>query len=62
MDLPADETLPLEDLSSLRLVLAIQDRYAALAAFGLLLAACTSGPPKPNVDYKQDYDFSQVVI
>jgi hypothetical protein len=32
----------------------------ALLLPALLLAACTSGPPKPNVDYKQDYDFSQV--
>ena len=26
----------------------------------LLLAACASGPPKPTVDYKPDYDFSKV--
>ncbi len=26
----------------------------------LLLAACASGPPKPTVDYKPDYDFTQV--
>jgi hypothetical protein len=26
----------------------------------LLLAGCASGPPKPVVDYKQDYDFSAV--
>ena len=25
-----------------------------------LLAACSSGPPKPNVDYKQDYSFTAV--
>lgn len=25
-----------------------------------LLAACASGPPKPTVDYKADYDFSDV--
>lgn len=25
-----------------------------------LLVACTSSPPKPNVDYKQDYNFMQV--
>jgi len=25
-----------------------------------LLAACSSGPPKPTVDYKQDYDFTGV--
>lgn len=29
-------------------------------ATALLLAACASGPPKPTVDYKSDYDFSQV--
>jgi len=26
----------------------------------LLLAACASGPPKPEVDFKPGYDFSQV--
>ena len=26
----------------------------------ILLAACASGPPKPIVDYKTDYDFSKV--
>jgi hypothetical protein len=26
----------------------------------VLLAACASGPPKPTVDYKPDYDFSAV--
>ena len=26
----------------------------------LLLAACSSGPPKPDVDFKPDYDFLQV--
>ncbi len=26
----------------------------------LTLAACASGPPKPEVDFKSDYDFSQV--
>ncbi|MEM1110538.1 MAG: DUF4136 domain-containing protein [Pseudomonadota bacterium] len=25
-----------------------------------LLAACSSGPPKPDVDYKADYDFMSV--
>jgi len=25
-----------------------------------LLAACASGPPKPDVDYKSDYNFMQV--
>ncbi len=31
-------------------------------AFGasLLLAACASGPIRPDVDYKQDYDFSKI--
>ena len=34
----------------------------ALTAFSvsILLAACASGPPKPTVDYKADYDFSAV--
>lgn len=31
-----------------------------LAAITTLLVACASGPPKPTVDYKPDYDFSQV--
>ncbi len=26
----------------------------------LALAGCASGPPKPEVDFKQDYNFSQV--
>ena len=29
-------------------------------AITCLLAACSSGPPKPNVDYKQDYNFMGV--
>jgi hypothetical protein len=29
-------------------------------ATALTLAACASGPPKPQVDYKQDYNFSGV--
>ena len=28
-----------------------------LLALTTLLMACASGPPKPNVDYKQDYNF-----
>jgi hypothetical protein len=32
----------------------------AAATTLLMLAACTSGPPKPDVDYKQDYNFTQV--
>jgi hypothetical protein len=33
----------------------------ALLACAILvtLAACSSGPPKPDVDYKQDYDFRE---
>ena len=31
-----------------------------LAMTVILLTACASGPPKPNVDYKADYDFMQV--
>jgi hypothetical protein len=35
--------------------------HALLAlATALTLAACASGPPKPQVDYKQDYSFGQV--
>jgi hypothetical protein len=45
------------------------DKFTALAsrwriiqvlAITCLLTACSSSPPKPNVDYKQDYDFTQV--
>jgi hypothetical protein len=32
-------------------------RFAWALAITCLLAACTSAPPKPNVDYKQDYSF-----
>jgi hypothetical protein len=31
-----------------------------LATLVALLAGCASGPPKPDVDYKPDYDFGQV--
>jgi hypothetical protein len=31
-----------------------------LVAIAILLAGCASGPPKPDVDYKPDYDFSQI--
>jgi hypothetical protein len=31
-----------------------------IALMTLLLGACASGPPRPDVDYKPDYDFSQV--
>lgn len=31
-----------------------------LAFIALLLAGCASGPPKPNVDFKDDYDFMSV--
>ena len=30
------------------------------AALAVTLAACTSSPPKPTVDYKQDYSFGSV--
>lgn len=34
---------------------------AALAASALLfLSACSSGPPKPELDYNHEYDFSNV--
>jgi hypothetical protein len=35
-------------------------RLLPILAAGLLLTACASSPPKPLVDYKQDYDFSEV--
>ncbi|MDO8861835.1 DUF4136 domain-containing protein [Haliea sp. E1-2-M8] len=35
-------------------------RITLIAAAALLLSACASGPPKPDVDYKADHDFSQV--
>jgi len=35
-------------------------RTVYLLFTGLLLAACASGPPKPSVDFKPDYDFSEV--
>jgi hypothetical protein len=35
-------------------------RMILIAATALLLGACASGPPKPDVDYKADYDFSKV--
>lgn len=31
-----------------------------LLAIGLMLTACASGPPKPTVDYKTDYNFMPV--
>lgn len=34
-------------------------RITLIAAAALLLSACASGPPKPDVDYSADYDFSQ---
>ncbi len=33
--------------------------FTIAAALLTTLAACTSGPPKPDVDYKRDYDFRQ---
>ncbi len=35
-------------------------RITLLAAAAILLGACASGPPQPDVDYKADHDFSQV--
>ncbi|MDZ7783665.1 MAG: DUF4136 domain-containing protein [Halioglobus sp.] len=35
-------------------------QYITLVIAALFLSACASGPPKPVVDYKQDYDFSAV--
>ncbi len=31
-----------------------------LTACAVLLSACASGPPKPDVDYKPDYNFGKV--
>jgi hypothetical protein len=36
-------------------------RAMGLAILVTLLGACASGPPKPTVDYKPDYDFGKVV-
>jgi hypothetical protein len=33
---------------------------ALLMVTAVLLSACASGPPKPTVDYKPDYDFGPV--
>jgi hypothetical protein len=35
-------------------------RALTVVSVSILLAACASGPPKPTVDYKADYDFSAV--
>ena len=35
-------------------------RTLAYFSIGILIAACASGPPKPTVDYKADYNFSAV--
>lgn len=40
--------------------LSITMRRLGLFTATVVLAACASGPPKPVVDHKQDYDFSQV--
>lgn len=33
----------------------------AISLFSILLVtACSSAPPKPNIDFKQDYDFQKV--
>ena len=40
----------------------IRERWKILmlAMTAVLLAACASGPPKPTVDKKPDYDLSPV--
>lgn len=35
-------------------------RFLLAAIVAVLVSACASGPPKPTVDYKPDYDFSKV--
>jgi hypothetical protein len=35
-------------------------RSLVLLSCAFLIAACTSGPPTPTVDYKNDYNFMQV--
>ncbi|GAB3273111.1 DUF4136 domain-containing protein [Parahaliea aestuarii] len=35
-------------------------RALVVAAAALLMAACASSPPKPDVDYKSDYNFGAV--
>ena len=35
-------------------------KAACAGSLALLLAACASGPPKPDVDYNPSYDFSEV--
>ena len=35
-------------------------RVVSSLAVAILLAACASGPPKPTVDYKADYNFATV--
>jgi len=41
------------------LMITLQRSILALAGT-IILAACASSPPKPEVDFKSDYDFSQV--
>ena len=43
------------------MTLSIRKLLTSLVAAALLttLAACSSSPPKPDVDYKRDYDFRQ---
>ena len=35
-------------------------RITLIATAALLLGACASGPPRPDVDYNAEYNFSQV--
>ena len=37
-------------------------RIPLLLLVTLLVGACASGPPKPTVDYKPDYDFIRKLL
>ncbi len=41
-------------------IITAAQRALTTVAFSLLVVACTSSPPKPTVDFKQDYSFAGV--